>query len=122
MTLNEYQQKAMQTCMPSCDNFSYMFINLVGELGEFASKVAKSIRREDTTTDGNELTFTERIGRPGALELCRELMLEAGDIMWQLSGLCNAMGWKLEDVAAANIEKLESRKLRGVIDGSGDNR
>lgn len=123
MTLNEYQQKAMQTCMPSCDNFSYMFINLVGELGEFASKVAKAIRREDTLIDENQLqVYTKKVDYPDVLELNRELMLEAGDIMWQLSGLCNAMGWKLDEVATANIEKLESRKLRGVIDGSGDNR
>lgn len=49
-------------------------------------------------------------------------MAEAGDILWQLSGLCEVMGWRLEDVAKANLEKLASRKQRGVIDGEGDNR
>ena len=47
MELNEYQQQAMSTCMPSCDNFGYMFLNLVGEVGELASKVAKGIRKEE---------------------------------------------------------------------------
>lgn len=46
MTLNEYQDKAMSTCMESCDNFGYMMLNLVGEVGELASKVAKDIRKE----------------------------------------------------------------------------
>ena len=46
MELNEYQERAMGTCMPSSENFSYMFLNLVGEVGEFASKIAKAIRRE----------------------------------------------------------------------------
>ncbi len=32
------------------------------------------------------------------------------------------IGITLEDVAEANIEKLQSRKQRGVLDGSGDNR
>nr|CAI9751227.1 hypothetical protein WMHIBSEC_WMHIBSEC_CDS_0051 [Caudoviricetes sp.]CAI9751786.1 hypothetical protein AZFZUZMX_AZFZUZMX_CDS_0051 [Caudoviricetes sp.] len=32
------------------------------------------------------------------------------------------MGWKLEDVAKLNLEKLASRQQRGVIDGNGDNR
>ena len=33
-SLKEYQRKAMTTCMPSSENFSYMFLNLVGEVGE----------------------------------------------------------------------------------------
>ena len=33
MQLNEYQQKAMSTCMESCDNFAYMFTGMVGEIG-----------------------------------------------------------------------------------------
>jgi NTP pyrophosphatase (non-canonical NTP hydrolase) len=49
-------------------------------------------------------------------------MKEAGDILWQLSGLCEVMGWKLEDVAQQNLQKLASRKERGKIAGEGDNR
>ena len=48
LTLNEYQKQAMTTCMPSSENFSYMFLNLVGEVGELARKVAKHIRKEKT--------------------------------------------------------------------------
>lgn len=51
-----------------------------------------------------------------------ELKKEAGDILWQLAGLCWVMGWDLEDVAQGNLDKLASRKQRGVIDGDGDNR
>lgn len=53
MELKEYQDKAMSTCMDSSNNFSYMFLNLIGEIGEFASKVAKSIRKEHTDIFGN---------------------------------------------------------------------
>lgn len=40
LTMNGYQEAAMKTCMPTCDNFSYMMLNLIGEVGELASKVA----------------------------------------------------------------------------------
>lgn len=116
MTLNEYQEKAMTTCMPSSDNFSYMMLNLVGEVGEFASKVAKAIRKEKASIEGCKLV--------GVLseEESHDLQKEAGDCMWQIAGLCKVMGWNLEDVCQDNLDKLASRKKRDVIDGSGDNR
>ena len=42
LTLNDYQDKAMSTCMPESDNLFYMLANLVGEVGEFASKAGKA--------------------------------------------------------------------------------
>lgn len=45
MELNEYQEKAMQTCMPTSDNLLYMLTNLMGEVGEFAGKIAKHVRK-----------------------------------------------------------------------------
>lgn len=123
MTLKEYQEKAMTTCMKSSKNFSYMFLNLVGEVGEFASKVAKGIRKGNMHIGENEqdngLYFTDF---PDMVEQETELMKEAGDILWQLSGLCSVMGWNLERVAELNLEKLASGQKRNVIDGNGDNR
>ena len=113
MTLEEYQKRAMTTCMASSENFSYMFLNLVGEVGEFASKVAKAIRKNQLSVVYNEIVGTTDT---------EELQKEAGDILWQLSGLCTVMGWKLEDIAQQNLDKLASRQQRNVIDGSGDNR
>lgn len=45
LTLNEYQEKAMTTCMPTCKNIAYMSMNLCGETGELHSKLAKAIRK-----------------------------------------------------------------------------
>ena len=104
----------MTTCMASSENFSYMFLNLVGEVGEFASKIAKAIRKEENCIDYNDLGVTVTNNE--------ELQKEAGDILWQLSGLCTVMGWNLEDIAQQNLDKLASRQQRNVIDGSGDNR
>jgi NTP pyrophosphatase (non-canonical NTP hydrolase) len=123
MEINEYQKRAMETCMESCNNLSYMLLNLVGEVGEFASKVAKEIRKENmcigvNTTKRNEHYWFTHDGDSYAKE--EELKKEAGDILWQLSGLCSVMGWSLEDVAQTNLEKLAARKKAGTIDGDGD--
>lgn len=124
MTLNQYQGKAMSTCMSSCSNFSYMMLNLVGEVGEFASKVAKEIRKGNieigATAMPNKIMPYMNEDEWWAKET--ELMMEAGDILWQLAGLCTTMGWTLEEIAQRNLDKLSSRKKRGVIDGDGDNR
>lgn len=118
MELKEYQEKAMTTCMPSSENFSYMFLNLVGEVGEFASKVAKHIRKGNAYISGSsDLYFNDF---PELSEQERELMKEAGDILWQLSGICTVMGWSLEEVANQNLDKLAARKAVGTIDGNGD--
>lgn len=119
MDLNEYQERAMTTCMRSSHNFSYMFINLVGEVGELASKVAKAIRKERLEINENVLqakfaTFEE------TEELNKALMLEAGDVLWELAGLCSAMGWNLNEIAQMNLDKLSARKAIGTIDGNGD--
>lgn len=117
--------------MPSCKNISYMLLNLVGEVGEFSSKLAKAIRKNQVSiggkTSANRNILTVRDDSPEALEFDvlafdDELKKEAGDILWQLAGLCKVMGWTLEDVGQGNLDKLASRKARGVIDGDGDNR
>lgn len=122
MELNEYQRQAMTTCMDSSNNVSYMLFNLIGEVGEFASKVAKGIRKEVYAVNNNQLQLIS--SKNHNIESIREdeLRKEAGDILWQLSGLCSVMGWTLDDVAKQNLEKLASRQQRGVIDGNGDNR
>ena len=122
MELNMYQEKAMTTCMESSNNFSYMFLNLVGEVGEFASKVAKALRKETGMMDGANFYYYkfQEEGMPTSEELQEELKKEAGDILWQLSGLCSVMGWSLEEVAQMNLDKLAARKVAGTIDGNGD--
>lgn len=111
LTLNEYQDKAMSTCLPESDNLFYMLANLVGEVGEFASKAGKHMRKGKL-----HITTTQRDEE-------RHLMLsEIGDILWQTAGLAKVMGVTLEEVAEENLAKLASRKERHVIAGDGDER
>ena len=117
MELNEYQKKAMTTCLPSCDNFSYMMLNLVGEVGEFAGKVAKALRKETGIMDDANFFYMQHqdLGEPTSTELYADLKSEAGDILWQLAGLCEVMGWNLNDIAQCNLDKLANRKKEGTI-------
>ena len=127
LTLNEYQKRAMSTCMPSCNNIGYMLLNLVGEVGEFSSKIAKAVRKEKLKIgwweEGKEADENNLIPTVSFFEwdnMKVELKKEAGDILWQLSGICYVMGWTLEDVGLGNLNKLAARKEAGTIDGNGD--
>ena len=123
MTLAQYQQQAMTTCLPESENFSYMMLNLVGEVGELASKVAKMIRKGgvEFLPDG-DITLYHSSDPEADRQRELDMQAEAGDILWQLSGLCSVMGWQLEDIARQNLTKLADRQQRHVIDGSGDHR
>ena len=121
MELNMYQKQAMETCMPTCENISYMLLNLVGEVGEFSSKIAKGIRKGEMMITENALHLdSKQFTKESVERLDESLMAEAGDILWELSGLCSVMGWDLEKVAEYNLKKLAERKKNGTIDGNGD--
>ena len=96
LTLNEYQDKAMSTCMPESDNLFYMLANLVGEVGEFASKAGKHMRKGKlhiTTTQRDEEGKILHTQIWNVSDEERHLMLsEIGDILWQTAGLAKVMG------------------------------
>lgn len=52
----------------------------------------------------------------------KELAKEVGDVLWYCAQLSKSLGYKLSDIATMNVEKLQSRKTRGVLHGNGDNR
>ena len=102
MNFNEYQKIARSTAVyPEEYKVIYPTLGLCGEAGEVAEKVKKHIR------DG-----TPMLG----------VGLELGDVLWYISALADGLGITLEEVAQANVDKLQSRKARDKIDGSGDNR
>ena len=121
MTLNEYQEAAMKTCLPSSQNLSYMLLGLNEEVGELSGKVAKLIRKGkvffSSEGDVRPLMF------PGEKEEAMEAIAkELGDVAWMLAGCCKVLGFSLEDICQKNIDKLADRAKRGVIDSQGDNR
>lgn len=108
MTLNEYQQAALATAQyGEGSRIIYPTLGLTGESGEVADKVKKVLR-----DNGGIFTDEKKL----------EIFIESMDCLWYIAALANDLGYTLEEGAKMNIEKLQSRKERGVISGSGDNR
>ena len=121
MELNEYQKRAMSTCMESSNNFAYMSYGLAGEVGEFMGKIGKYIRKGKVKIDNNDLivgnTETDFLLSKDEADA---LIAEIGDCLWFVSGLCTTLGWSLEEIGQKNLDKLAARKAAGTIDGNGD--
>lgn len=109
MQLNEYQQAALE--FAAYDDELYPFLGLAEETGEFVGLMARVLRGDDLSA-----RFPDVEGFQKAL------LKEAGDVLWQLSMCLQEMGLTLEEAATENLLKLASRKTRGVIKGSGDER
>lgn len=121
MTLNDYQEKAMVTCLPSCANEVYAINGLTAEVGEINDKVAKWVRKGICRIDNNRLVFNtseEEVVNEHQEELAKEI----GDCLWFLALLAKQTGYTFDEIAQMNIEKLRDRAQRNVIIGNGDNR
>lgn len=117
LSLNEYQRRAMTTCMESCDNHAYMLMGLVGEVGELFSKLAKAIRKEKISINDNDFNFHKLSDQEK-----HDLISELGDLQWFIAGIAFSMGRDLQEIGEENLAKLADRAKRGVIIGDGDNR
>lgn len=113
MTFDEYQTQAITTLAP---NHAYgdlsaellaQILGLVGESGEVADKCKKLIRDKQ-----GKLSPEDK----------QEIFKELGDVLWYINAIAHLMGGNISDIAANNLEKVLSRKERGTISGSGDNR
>jgi len=109
MDFDEYQKVSRKTAIypNKGKNYIYPTLGLVGEAGEVAEKVKKLIR------DGRgKITSGFR----------KEIEKEMGDVFWYLAQLATELNLSLDFIAKKNIKKLLSRKKRGKLHGSGDNR
>jgi NTP pyrophosphatase (non-canonical NTP hydrolase) len=106
MKLDEYQMRAESTAIyPNEYAIIYPALGLTGEAGEVADKVKKIIR------DGNsDLFYKDNIAK------------ELGDVLWYVAVLARDLGYSLEEIAQTNLDKLEDRKNRNMLKGSGDDR
>ena len=109
MKFDYYQKKSKETAQypKTLRTIAYTTIGLAGETGELLNKIKKIFR-----DDKGKLT-------PGRRE---EIAAELGDVLWYLSQIATDCGLSLKEVARENLKKLQDRKKRGVIKGSGDNR
>ena len=103
MEFKEYQEQAGKTIKDESKNYAYLVLGLCSEAGEVADKFKKHVR------DGKPL-YAENVAK------------ELGDVLWYVAMLSEQLGYSLDEVANMNLDKLFSRKDRGKIEGSGDNR
>lgn len=108
MNANSYQQWTISTAIyPGAGTgndaeLSYLGLGLNGEAGEVADKIKKHLRDGKLDIGG--------------------IVYELGDVCWYIARLAESLGYSLEDILEINHSKLESRKTRDVLTGSGDTR
>jgi NTP pyrophosphatase (non-canonical NTP hydrolase) len=109
MQIKHYQEKALETAVyPNRgSNLAYAIIGLVGEAGELANKLKKIMRDKHSV-----VTREDR----------DSLASELGDVLWYVAAVADEIGIPLSEIAEENLGKLYSRKQRGALKGSGDNR
>jgi len=103
---DDYQNWAMSKAVyPTEDVASsfYPILGLVSEVGELAALMKREIRDDKKYSK-------------------ESVKKELGDILWYLAAVCYEEGALLSEVVAESIEKLEGRKKRGTLKGSGDDR
>jgi NTP pyrophosphatase (non-canonical NTP hydrolase) len=106
---SEYQQSSRVTAVypDAGQNIIYPTLGLAGEAGEVAEKVKKMIRDDDG------ILHDERRDA---------IAKELGDVLWYVAQVATEAGLELDAIAAANLEKLLSRRDPGVLQGYGDDR
>ena len=102
--MDKYQTEAM-TFRTETAGEAYALLNLGAEAGEVLGKVAKHLR------DGGDVEV-----------LRQDIKKELGDVMWMVAAVAADFNFTLSEICEHNIDKLNSRKERNVITGSGDNR
>ena len=115
MDLNQYQAKAMSTALEV--NAEHMAFGLVEEAGEVAAIMKRFHRGDAGYFDewASEFDFL-------SVEAVNKLEAELGDILWYVAVFANHLGLSLNEVAIYNLNKLQSRKARDMLRGSGDDR
>lgn len=95
MTLNEYQELSKRTIstLTKEQAESHALHGMVSEIGELHSVYQKIYQGHEANEE--------------------HMMRELGDLMWFVCEYCTAKGWKLEQVAKANVEKLKKRYPEG---------
>lgn len=87
------------------DEILYLVIEVANESGELAGALKKYIRGDYSYEEFKE-----------------KLIPEMGDVMFAFMRLHDALGISPEYLMKKNYDKLLDRKVRGKLQGSGDNR
>lgn len=100
MSPDDFQAKCLRTVKsaPGRDTLLLCGLGIGGEAGEVIEPIKKH------AFHGKDLD---------AAHVAKEI----GDVLWYLAVLADSIGWKLSDVMAENVRKLEERHLRNPSHG-----
>ncbi len=110
MTFDEYQEKALTTAIFNKDPLmdkTIWAMGISGEAGEVLEKWKKIVAYKDGVISDDDKA---------------EIKKELGDVVWYIALMAHSLGLSFDEVMKLNVEKLASRKARGVQKGAGDNR
>lgn len=115
MDMNDYQDKAIKTAIyPEhgwVNGLAYTVLGMCGEAGELANKV-KKLMRDLNIERVEEIPYEKR----------KELLAEAGDVLWYLAAFAWELDYSLTAMASENLSKLAGRADNDTLHGDGDNR
>ena len=96
LTLNDYQRMARRTAgnKQNYEKIEESLLGLAGEVGELCDHYKKHMHQ------GHDIDYDH-------------MAEEAGDVMWYLAEIADALGVTLEDIARRNIDKLRKRYQEG---------
>jgi len=111
--LDAYQEQADEFCFYP-GTLIYPALGLASEAGEVADKVKKLLRDDQMplAEDFNALHIPPETREAIAQEL--------GDCLFYIAVTASDLGYSLSTIADLNIAKLQDRKDRDVLSGSGD--
>ena len=107
MTIQEYENFMSTSKVYNSLPIIYPTIGLNGEAGEVAEKIKKIIRDNNGIFD---------------VDHKEDILKELSDVIWYVWAIATDMGYTLEDVLNAGVQKISKRQLTNTIHGNGDNR
>jgi NTP pyrophosphatase (non-canonical NTP hydrolase) len=110
MNFNDYQKRAITTNLAKEDQLKELLQQVLG-LGDEAGEVLAIFKKWIRDNDAD-------ISKLDKHNVAKEL----GDILWYIAVVAHDLEIPMDDIASLNLEKLRSRRERGVLTGSGDNR
>lgn len=112
MEFEEYEREALRVKLyhdteitPLFSKITYLFMGLSGETGELGEKLKKVIRDKNCILEEYDKSL---------------IIKELGDIYWYLTAIMNELGITQDEVLKVNLEKIQDRIQRGVLQGNGD--
>lgn len=117
MTTKEYEEFVKQAAFFDDEiGLAYAAIGISDEGGEVAGKIKKLYRDE-------KYHKQDAVGQALLRQANREpIGKELGDVLWYIVALGRQFDLSLDDIMEMNVEKITSRKERGTLKGSGDDR